>query len=99
MTTTKDIFLVLGGDVFVGRHVVERLQARGEIVSAFDTTQNHVDVPFYHGDICTPEEISSAIQKVRGVTRGMWRVFLIFQTERSDLYYSHHISFVYSKPR
>lgn len=74
MTTIKDIFLVLGGDVFVGRHVVERLKAWGKIVSVFDTTQSHVDVPFYHGDICTPEEISSAIQKVSGVTRGMRRV-------------------------
>jgi sterol-4alpha-carboxylate 3-dehydrogenase (decarboxylating) len=64
MTASRDVFLVLGGDVFVGRHVVERLKARGEIVSVFDATQKYVDVSFYYGDICNPEEISRAIEKV-----------------------------------
>ncbi|GLB35206.1 putative C-3 sterol dehydrogenase [Lyophyllum shimeji] len=63
MTTSKDVYLVLGGDVFVGRHVVERLKARGDMVSVFDSSQKHVDVPFYSGEITIPEQISSAIQK------------------------------------
>ncbi|KAF8066699.1 3-beta hydroxysteroid dehydrogenase/isomerase family-domain-containing protein [Lyophyllum atratum] len=63
MTTSKDVYLVLGGDVFVGRHVVERLKARGDTVSVFDTCQKYVDVPFYSGEITVPEQISSAIQQ------------------------------------
>ncbi|THU89235.1 hypothetical protein K435DRAFT_729339 [Dendrothele bispora CBS 962.96] len=63
MAGKSDIFLVLGGDVFVGRHVVERLKSRGDQVSVFDTTQRHVDVPFYSGDIRVEAEISDAIQK------------------------------------
>ncbi|KAJ7846938.1 3-beta hydroxysteroid dehydrogenase/isomerase family-domain-containing protein [Mycena leptocephala] len=63
MTDKKDIYLVLGGDVFVGRHVVERLKARGDVVFVFDTSQQYDDVPFYPGDICEPEQISKVLQK------------------------------------
>ncbi|KAJ6614884.1 3-beta hydroxysteroid dehydrogenase/isomerase family-domain-containing protein [Mycena sp. CBHHK59/15] len=63
MAVSRDVYLVLGGDVFVGRHVVERLKARGETVSVFDTSQKHDDVSFYSGDICVPEQIAGAIQK------------------------------------
>ncbi|KAJ7760667.1 3-beta hydroxysteroid dehydrogenase/isomerase family-domain-containing protein [Mycena maculata] len=63
MAASKDVYLVLGGDVFVGRHVIEQLKARGDTVFVFDSTQRHDDVEFYPGDICIPEEISNAIQK------------------------------------
>ncbi|KAJ7223062.1 3-beta hydroxysteroid dehydrogenase/isomerase family-domain-containing protein [Mycena pura] len=63
MANTKDVYLVLGGDVFVGRHVVERLMARGDTVFVFDTSHTHDDVSFIPGDICVPEQISSALQQ------------------------------------
>ncbi|KAJ7510525.1 3-beta hydroxysteroid dehydrogenase/isomerase family-domain-containing protein [Mycena galericulata] len=63
MSDAKDVYLVLGGDVFVGRHVIEQLKARGDTVFVFDSTQRHDDVEFYPGDICVSNEISSAIQK------------------------------------
>ncbi|KAJ7433102.1 3-beta hydroxysteroid dehydrogenase/isomerase family-domain-containing protein [Mycena latifolia] len=53
--SSKDVYLVLGGDVFVGRHVVEQLKARGD-------TRND-DVECFPGDICVPDQISNAIQK------------------------------------
>ncbi|KAF5352062.1 hypothetical protein D9758_009398 [Tetrapyrgos nigripes] len=63
MVKKPEIFLVLGGDVFVGRHVVERLKARGDQVSVFDSTQRHVDVPFYHGDIREKAQILDAVKE------------------------------------
>jgi NAD(P)-dependent dehydrogenase (short-subunit alcohol dehydrogenase family) len=62
--TSNEVYLVLGGDVFVGRHVVEQLKARGDTVFAFDSSQRHDDVECFPGDICVPEQVSSAIQKV-----------------------------------
>ncbi|KAJ7131703.1 3-beta hydroxysteroid dehydrogenase/isomerase family-domain-containing protein [Mycena crocata] len=63
MASSKEVYLVLGGDIFVGRHVVEQLNARGDTVFVFDATQRHDDVEYYAGDICVPEQISNAIQK------------------------------------
>ncbi|KAJ7690078.1 hypothetical protein B0H17DRAFT_1134564 [Mycena rosella] len=60
---SKDVYLVLGGDVFAGRHVVEQLNARGDTVFVFDSTQRHNDVECVAGDICAPDQISNAIQK------------------------------------
>lgn len=64
MADSKDVYLVLGGDVFVGRHVVKQLKARGDTVFVFDSTQIHDDVEVFPGDICVPDEIANAIQKV-----------------------------------
>ena len=64
-TGKKDVYLVIGGSGFLGRHIVEALLARGDSVSVFDIVQRHHDVPFYSGDISEEEQVSDALRKVR----------------------------------
>lgn len=59
----KDAYLVIGGSGFVGRHIVEQLVARGDVVSVFDVVQRHHDVPFYSGDITSEQSVLDAIRK------------------------------------
>ncbi|KAJ7634516.1 3-beta hydroxysteroid dehydrogenase/isomerase family-domain-containing protein [Roridomyces roridus] len=63
MANSKDVYLVLGGDTFVGRHVVEQLKARNDTVFVFDAAASHADVQSFLGDIRDPDQISNAIQK------------------------------------
>jgi sterol-4alpha-carboxylate 3-dehydrogenase (decarboxylating) len=63
----RDSYLVIGGCGFLGRHIVEQLLARGEqAVAVFDLVQRHHDknVTFFTGDICNPNDLGSALQKV-----------------------------------
>lgn len=62
---TRDIYLVIGGSGFVGRHIVDALLARGDSVSVFDIVQRYHDVPFYSGDISEERSVSDALRKVR----------------------------------
>ena len=68
-TIPNFIYLVLGGDVFIGRHVIERLKARGDKVFVYDTTQRHDDVPYFAGDIRDKVKLSAAMREVRTTTK------------------------------
>lgn len=65
--SNRDIFLVVGGSGFLGRHIVQAFQARGDSVCTFDIVQRYHDVPHYTGDISDQTQIESALQKVRFV--------------------------------
>lgn len=67
-SVSKDIYLVIGGSGFLGRHIVNALLARGDTVSVFDIVQRYHDTPFYSGDITEQGSISEALSKVcRGI--------------------------------
>lgn len=68
MASTNDVYLVIGGSGFVGRHIVEQLLRRGDNVSVFDIVQRYHDVPFYSGDISDKEQVSTALRRVRLIT-------------------------------
>jgi len=64
MTKKRDIYMVIGGNGFLGRHIVMQLLERGDIVSAFDIVERYNDVQFYSGDISDQESVASALRKV-----------------------------------
>lgn len=63
-SSSKDVYLVIGGSGFLGRHIVNALLARGDSVSVFDIVQRYHDVPFYTGDITEQDSISEALRQV-----------------------------------
>lgn len=65
MSKPSEVYLVIGGSGFLGRHIVQQLLDRGDNVSVFDIVQKYDDVPFYSGDITNEEEVASALRKVR----------------------------------
>ncbi|KDQ62382.1 hypothetical protein JAAARDRAFT_30285 [Jaapia argillacea MUCL 33604] len=60
---SKEIYLVIGGSGFLGRHIVDQLLARNDSVAIFDIVQRYHDVPFYSGDISEEAQVSQAIQR------------------------------------
>ncbi|KAI5984155.1 hypothetical protein EDD15DRAFT_2390537 [Pisolithus albus] len=56
MSPQKDVYLVIGGSGFVGRHVVEHLLARGDVV-------RHHDVPFYLANITDEQDVLDVLKK------------------------------------
>ena len=68
MSGEREVYLVIGGSGFLGRHIVEQLLERGDPVAVFDIVQRHDDVPFYSGDISDEAQVSQAIQKVSYVS-------------------------------
>ena len=69
VASSRDVYLVIGGSGFLGRHIVEALLARNDSVSVFDIVQRHHDVPFYSGDISEEEQVSDALRKVYSQSR------------------------------
>ncbi|EIN10049.1 hypothetical protein PUNSTDRAFT_143387 [Punctularia strigosozonata HHB-11173 SS5] len=61
--SSKDTYIVIGGSGMVGRHIVEALLARGDVVFCFDVVQRHYDVPFYMGDISEEGSFLDALRK------------------------------------
>ena len=61
---SRDVYMVIGGNGFLGRHIVQQLLDRGDIVSVFDIVERYTDVPFYAGDISEQESVASALRKV-----------------------------------
>ncbi|THU89237.1 hypothetical protein K435DRAFT_678424 [Dendrothele bispora CBS 962.96] len=62
----NDIYLVLGGEGFIGRHIVRYLLDHGhEKVYVLDTCQRYQDPNVIHifGDICVEEQVTAAIQQ------------------------------------
>ena len=87
---SKDIYLVIGGSGFLGRHIVNALLARGDSVSVFDIVQRYHDVPFYTGDITEQDSISEALNKVCIGAMGNSKLFFSKNfSERHNVYYPH----------
>jgi len=85
MAAQKDVYLVIGGSGFVGRHIVERLLARGDVVSVFDVVQRHHDVPFYLGNITDEQQVLDALRKVSvGVLQDSSHVMLTLTRRRQS---------------
>ena len=65
----KDVYIVIGGSGFVGRHIVEALVNRGDTVSVLDIVQRYHDVPFYSADISIQTQVEDAFRKVLGYSK------------------------------
>ncbi|TFK28007.1 C-3 sterol dehydrogenase [Coprinopsis marcescibilis] len=63
MTKTKDVYIVVGGNGFLGRHIVTQLKDRGDIVSSLDIVQRYDDVAFYSADITDEDQVASALKR------------------------------------
>ena len=89
---TKDVFLVVGGSGFLGRHIVQALVARGDNVSVLDIVQRYDDVPFYSADISQKEQVLSALRRVCILLPPNSSIHSNRRVVWNDLYNSHCIA-------
>jgi len=97
MSNSRDVYLVIGGSGFLGRHIVQQLLDRGDNVSVFDIVQRHHDVPFFSGDITNEEQVASALQTVRSISQDEFQETHVADVERGHMHNSHCISSCRSK--
>jgi nucleoside-diphosphate-sugar epimerase len=91
MSQPKDVYLVVGGSGFVGRHIVQLLLDRKDDVSVFDIVQRYHDTPFYSGDISDEEVVLSALRKAcLSVARTLNFSYPV--AERSYMHHPHCIT-------
>ncbi|CAG8467681.1 18243_t:CDS:2 [Acaulospora morrowiae] len=67
----SDIYLVIGGEGFLGHWIVDLLLKRGDKnVSTFDLSQRYFDekVTYYAGDLCNYRDVDDAIKKSNATT-------------------------------
>ncbi|KZT37088.1 C-3 sterol dehydrogenase [Sistotremastrum suecicum HHB10207 ss-3] len=85
--STKQVYLVIGGSGFLGKHLVEMLLKKGEAVAIFDLVQRFTieNVPFFPGDIVDKASIENAIQK-SGATVVFHTVSPIHGLPNPDIY-------------
>ncbi|KAF7299083.1 C-3 sterol dehydrogenase [Mycena indigotica] len=83
-----DIYLVIGGSGFVGRHIVQQLLDRHDTVAVLDIVQRYHDVPFYPADITDQTQVADVLRKT-GTTCIIHTASppAALKLEDSDLYY------------
>ena len=60
----REVYLVIGGSRFLGRHIVEALLKRGDEVVVLDIVQRYDDVAFYSADITDQAQVEEALRDV-----------------------------------
>ncbi|GLB35201.1 putative C-3 sterol dehydrogenase [Lyophyllum shimeji] len=92
----RDVYLVLGGNGFIGRHIVECLLERKDQVSVFDIVQSYHDVPYYLGDIRDQQQVADVLEKVVRQTKASCIIHAVspLSTKHLDnprIYYSVNV--------
>jgi sterol-4alpha-carboxylate 3-dehydrogenase (decarboxylating) len=96
-TKSRDVYLVIGGNGFLGRHIVQQLLDRGDIVSVFDIVERYKDVSFYSGDITDRDSVASALRKVcLNIVHYLYIPHLM-SIEWGNLYHPHCVTTRYFK--
>lgn len=94
----REIYIVIGGSGFLGRHIVEALLNRGDTVSILDVVQRYHDVPFYSADISVQSQVEDALRKVRCKLFPLSIVVNSRSTEWGNLHNSYSLTSSWARP-